>query len=301
MFKNILVPLDGSKLAESGLKAAVTFAKRVGAPITLLHIIEKDAPQEIHHSDHHITGKEEAVSYLDGIVKQESKNGIIFSTHVHTTEVKDVAASIIHHSTEEFDPDLIVMCAHGQSGLRDIVFGNIAQQVLAGGQTPILLIQPGATKTEDFFVKRIFVPLDSESKHDESLKYATGLAKSFDAELYLFTVVPTYSTLTGRDAVVSNMMPVTAAAYLDILEENAKEHLQEHLDDLIKEGYAAKAEIARGDPIELISSTAIGVDAGLILLSTHKKAGFGAFWARSVAPNVVKKSRIPILLIPLNE
>ena len=69
----------------------------------------------------------------------------------------------------------------------------------------------------------------------------------------------------------------------------------------IQAGYTAKAEIARGDPIELISSTAIGVEAGLILLSTHKKAGFGAFWARSVAPNVVKKSRIPVLLIPLNE
>ena len=300
MFKNILVPLDGSKLAESGLKAAETFAKRLGAPITLLHIIEKDAPHEI-HSDHHITGKDEAVSYLDSIVKQENKNGIIFTAHVHTSEVKDVAASIIHHATEEFDPDLIVMCAHGQSGLRDIVFGNIAQQVLAGGQTPILLIQPGTSKTEEFLVKRIFVPLDSESKHDESIKYATGLAKSFDAELYLFTVIPTYSTLTGRDAVVSNMMPVTAAAYLDILEENAREHLQEHLDDLIKEGFAVKAEIARGDPIELISSTATSVNASLILLSTHKKAGFGAFWARSVAPNVVKKSRIPVLLIPLNE
>ncbi|MEI7847382.1 MAG: universal stress protein, partial [Chloroflexota bacterium] len=87
MFKNILVPLDGSKLAESGLKAAETFAKRLGAPITLLHIIEKDAPQEIHR-DHHITGKEEAVNYLNGIVEQESKNEIFFSTHVHTSEVK---------------------------------------------------------------------------------------------------------------------------------------------------------------------------------------------------------------------
>ena len=300
MFKNILVPLDGSKLAEAAFNPAESLARTLGAPITLLHIIEKDAPQEI-HSDHHLTKADEAVEYLKNIAAKVSAKELNVKTHVHTAEVKDVAASIIQHTTEEFSPDLIVMCAHGESGIRDMVFGNIAQQVLAGGQTPILLIQPESAEQKPFSLRKIFVPLDSESKHDESLRYATGLAKAYNAELYLLTVIPTYGTLTGQDAVVSSMLPATSTAFLEILEETAKEHLQTHLDEFLNAGINTEAEIGRGDPADVIASTAARVGADLILLSTHRKAGMGAFWARSVAPKVVKKTHIPLLLVPLEE
>jgi nucleotide-binding universal stress UspA family protein len=56
MFKHILVPLDGSKLAEAAIPAAASLAQTLEAPVTLLHLIEQDAPQEIHR-DHHLTSK----------------------------------------------------------------------------------------------------------------------------------------------------------------------------------------------------------------------------------------------------
>lgn len=300
MFKNILVPLDGSKLAEAAFEPAQSLARTIGAPVTLLHVIEKDAPQAV-HSDHHLSKADEAVEYLKKIAAKDSANGLQINTHVHTAEVKDVAGSIIQHASEEFSPDLIVMCAHGQSGIRDLVFGNIAQQVLAGGETPLLLIKPEAGPQPPFLLRRIFVPLDSESIHDESLRYALGLAKAYNAELYLLTVIPTLNTLTGKDAAVGSMLPSTTNAFLEILEETAKEHLQTHLDEFLDAGYHVNAEIGRGDPAEVIVSTAARVGADLILLSTHRKSGIGAFWARSVAPHVVKKTRIPLLLIPLKQ
>jgi nucleotide-binding universal stress UspA family protein len=97
------------------------------------------------------------------------------------------------------------------------------------------------------------------------------------------------------------MLPATATAFLDLQEETAKEHLQSHLDEFLEAGYNVNAEIARGDPAEVIVATAARVEADLILLSTHRKAGMDAFWARSVAPNVVKKTHIPLLLVPLLE
>jgi len=298
LFKNILVPLDGSNLAETALSPAFSLAKTINAPITLLHIIEKDAPKEI-HNDNHLTRTDEAKIYLEDIASQPEISELKLHTHVHEAEVKDVAASIIQHANEEFNPDLIVMCAHGKSGIRDLVFGNIAQQVLSRGQTPLLLVQPESAKKKDFLPKRIFVPLDSESKHDESLGYATILAKAYDSELYLLTVVPTLRTLTGQDAAVSSMLPATAMAFLDILEETAKEHLSQHLSEILNNGLKAKGEILRGDPAEMIVSTASRVSADVILLSTHRRSGMGAFWAHSVAPNVVKRTHIPLLLIPL--
>ena len=48
MFKHILVPLDGSKLAEAAIPFAVEFCRKLDAQITLLHVIEKDAPSEVH-------------------------------------------------------------------------------------------------------------------------------------------------------------------------------------------------------------------------------------------------------------
>ena len=300
MFKNILIPLDGSKLAETAFYPAESLALTLGAPITLLHIIEKDAPQEV-HSEHHLTKADEAKDYLKNFAAKFSDLAIKVETHVHSAAVNDVAASIIQHAHEEFNPDLIVMCAHGKSGMRDLVFGNIAQQVLAGGNTPLLLIQPETPDPRPFSVQRIFVPLDSESKHDESIAFARELAKAYNAELYFFTVIPTFTTLTGRDAAVSNMLPATANVYLEILEETAKEHLQTHLDEFLQAGFKTKAEIGRGDPAELIVTTAARVGADMIILSTHRKSGMNAFWSRSVAPNVVKKTHIPLMLVPLEE
>ncbi len=300
MFKNILVPLDGSKLAESALPVAASLSGILSAPVTLLHIIEKDAPREV-HSEHHLSQPEEAEVYLKDVAARFFPDRTKVITHVHTAEVKDVAASIVEHATEEFKPDLIVMCAHGKGGFRDVLFGNIAQQVLAGGQTPIFLIQPQAAGTRPFEIRRILVPLDSESIHDDSLPYAEWLAHSYSAELHLLTVIPTFGTLSGEKAAASSMLPGTATAYLEIKEETTKQHLQTHLDDLLRKGFKVNAEIARGDPASVITKTGEHIQADLILLSTHRRAGMGAFWARSVAPNVVRQTKISILLVPQEE
>ena len=66
MFKHILVPLDGSKLAEAALPAAVSLAQTFSIPVTLLHIIEQDAPEEIHR-DRHLTKASQAEAYLSRI------------------------------------------------------------------------------------------------------------------------------------------------------------------------------------------------------------------------------------------
>ncbi len=52
------------------------------------------------------------------------------------------ARSIVDHSADEFQPDLIILCAHGNSGMHNLLFGSIAQQVAAASGTPVLLIKP---------------------------------------------------------------------------------------------------------------------------------------------------------------
>jgi nucleotide-binding universal stress UspA family protein len=299
MFKHILVPLDGSKLAEAALPAAASLAQTLKAPVTLLHIIEQDAPAEVHR-DRHLTETKQAEAYLAKIAKRVFPPKAKVDLHVHTSPVADVARSIVDHSSDEIQPDLIILCSHGNSGMHDLFFGNIAQQVVAASGTPVLLIKPDDV-TAPFQMKRILVPLDNESVHDEVLPTAEELAKAYRAQLDLLCVIPTPGTDSGEHAASGTMLPMTAAAYLDIAEEIAGEHFQAHLDEFQRAGIPATAEIARGDPAPVIAKTAGKIGANLILFGTHGRAGLDAFWNRSVAASVARRTKIPLLLIPLPE
>lgn len=298
MFKRLLVPLDGSVMAETALRAAASLAGTLKIPVTLFHVIELKAPEAVHH-DHHLKQAAEAEEYLQVIAARHFPREAEVDWHVHTAGVRDVASSIAAHATE-FSSDLIVMCTHGQGGVRDMLYGSIAQQVIARGTAPVLMLRPDEIKTgEHFDIRRILLPLDSESVHDEVFPFATGLAKAFEAELALLTVIPTYGTLTGEQAALGNLLPGTTAALLDIEEDATRIHLREHLVDLEKEGITALAAIARGDPASEITAAGVRWKADLLLLATHRKAGMDAFWARSVAPNVARSARLPLLLLPL--
>ena len=214
MFKSLLVPLDGSQLAEAGLPAAASLSEKLNAPVTLLHVIEQNAPEAV-HNERHLTRPEEAEAYLQGLARQSFPAGVKTKWHVHSAEVKDVTASIVEH-TGEFEPGLIIMCAHGRSGIRDMLFGRIAQQVVAKNLTPLLLLQPMTSQRKPFTLRRILLPLDSESVHDDGLPIAKTLAKAYDAELHLLCVIPTFSTLRGDEAATSTIFPATTNALLDI-------------------------------------------------------------------------------------
>ncbi|MBI1855226.1 MAG: universal stress protein [Chloroflexi bacterium] len=261
MFKNILVPLDGSKLSEASLGPASLLAQKLKAHITLLHVIEQDAPSEV-HKERHLTRPDEAEAYLKDAAQRAFPSDIKVETHVHTAPVSDVAKSIIDHITE-FKPDLIVICAHGHSGIRDVLIGSIAQQIVAHGAAPLLLVKPDSPR---FQLDRILIPLDPDSQHDNSLPVAKSFGTTFGAKLHLLSVIPTFSTLAGEQAAAIKVF----------------------------------AEVARGDPARGIVKIAELSGADLIILTTHRKAGIGAFWARSVAPKVAQKTKMPLLLIPLS-
>jgi nucleotide-binding universal stress UspA family protein len=297
MFKHILVPLDGSRLAEAALPVAASLARTFNASVTLLHVIESEAPEQV-HSERHLTAAGEAETYLAETASKAFDTDHKVEWHVHTAAVDNVPASLVEHA-EELKPDLMIMCAHGGGRFRDRLFGNIAQQVISHGVTPVLMLQPDKPTDEPFQLKKILLPLDDTSKHDQSLPYARDLAGLYQAEIYMLTVIPTLGTLPGEEAASGSLLPSTTTAMLDIEQETAREHIQTHLDELRQSGFDANAEIARGEPAVIITDTANRIAADLIILSTHRRAGLGAFWARSVTPMVARRSKIPLLLIPL--
>ncbi len=300
MFKHLLVPLDGSKLAEASLPVALSLSLKLGASVTLLHIIEKGASPEI-HGDRHLTGEEEACKYLDQVAQAYFPPEVKVETHVHTEEVSDITRSIVDHSGE-FAPDLIVMCTHGEGGWREVVVGSIAQQVIGLGKTPILLVRAGEEGTIAFTsFKKILVPLDGDAEHEHSLQEAEELAQYFEGSLHLLTVIHTLGTLPGKRAATGWMLPGATRAILDIDEQSAVEYLEKLAKKIGERGLKVSTLVRRGDPAQQILSLAQPQDIDLIVFGTHGKGGMSAFWSGSVAPKVVTEAKVPLLLVPVKK
>ena len=294
MFKHLLVPLDGSRLAEAAIPAAVCLAKKGNAVVTLLHIIERDAPEKI-HGEHHLRAAEEAVAYLDKIARQHF-SGIQTHCHVHTVEMKNVARGIADHLLE-LDPDTVVMSAHGHGGLRDLLFGNIAQQVVALGSMPVLLVRPA----NGFECRRVLIPHDGVPAHESALKTGTEFARLCGADVQLVMVVPTRGTLSGMEAAAGQMLPGATHAILEMAQKEASDHLRGHADDLKAGGVSAGAKVLRGDATPGIVKAGDAFDADVIVLGTHGKSGTKAFWEGSVAARVAVKTRASLLFVPVGK
>ena len=139
MFKRLIIPLDGSPLSEAVLPTAIHLALKLQASVTLIHVIERNAPRQVHGKPHLAT-PQEAEPYLAEVQRRLFPSGIPVEVHVHSMAIADVAESIVEHA-REFGSDLVTMCTHGRGGLRKLLFGSIAQQVAAAG-VPVLLVRP---------------------------------------------------------------------------------------------------------------------------------------------------------------
>ena len=295
MFKHLLVPLDGSTLAESALPLAAAIARRTHASVTLVHVIEKNAPAEI-HSDRHLVDAGEAAAYLADVARRPVCAGLSVRTHVHEAVVRDVARSITEH-TEELSPDLVVMSAHGKGGARRLFSGTLGQQVLGRSATPVVLARPGEYTAESWRV--ILAPLDGYPVHEKGLPVATDLAAAFGCELHLLMVTPNLGGLTGSAQWTSTLLPAATRVRLEMQSSEAREYLRRVADGLHERGITTGTETLRGDPARLIVRTARRISADLVVMGTHGRAGTDAFWEGSVTARVVLRARSPLLMVPL--
>jgi nucleotide-binding universal stress UspA family protein len=300
MLKQVLVPLDGSRLAEAALPPAAYLARKLGAEVTLVHIIEHDAPQAI-HGERHLADPEETYAYLDEVAHSAFPTELHVKGHVDAGQTADVAHGIVNH-TAELNSDLIVMCTHGQGGLRDLLFGSIAQQVVALGTIPVLLIRPtGIGKEQPFTCRKLLVPLDGIHGHEQGLGMAVELGHACGAELHLLLVVPTLSTLSGSYAAAGRFLPGATNQVLELSQKEAEAYLHRRLSELQAQGVSAKAQIGRGEPVANIIAKARKTGADLIVIGTHGKAGIDALWSGSIAPKVSNRSLLPLLLVPITK
>ena len=295
MFEHILVPLDGSGLAEDVLGAVESIAETFGARVTLLHVLERAAPSSV-HGERHITDAIDAASYLEEVAERLRSAAVETDAHVHDRQVTDVAAAIDLHA-HELGVDLVAMCKHGHSGLRQVLIGSIPQQILRGGSTPMLLRTPveGAADGRVEF-NSILVPL--ELHHDASgvLEIGATLARRYGGRVHLFTAVP---RLAGarRASASARLLPGATAESLRMEEEEAAEYLTRQARRLQAAGVEATVELSHDDPATAILEQASTVGANLVVLTTHARAGFEAWYTGSTGERLIAAASPTLLLL----
>lgn len=298
MFRNILVPLDGSPMAEAALPAAAFFAAKFDAAVTLLHVIERNAPREV-HGQQHLNKAEDAATYLRDIARLTFPADAHVDFHVHTTEVDDVAGGIAAHAKKPAH-DLVIMCSHGRGKAFHLFFGSIAQKVISMGSLPALVMRPGKDEDlEPFSCESMLLPLDGDEEHSQALPAAKELARACGSVIHLLVVIPGFGDLSGPRAVTSRFLPGAISKILEMSVHQAEEYIRSQMEALLSEGFAADADVLRGDPAAVIEDTARASGAGLIVMTTHGKSGMDAFWSGSVTHKLSSLSRIPIMLIPI--
>jgi nucleotide-binding universal stress UspA family protein len=148
MYRNILVPLDGSELAESVLPHVEAIAKGCRVKeIDLLKVIPhlttsymiKDQ-RYVEKLDEAVIGKERAETdvYLSKVRIGLEAKGLKVRTSVN---LGDPATEITNHA-ETVGSDLIVMATHGRSGPSRWVYGSVAEKVLRASCVPVMMVRP---------------------------------------------------------------------------------------------------------------------------------------------------------------
>lgn len=296
--RRILVPLDGSRLAECVLPLAADLAGSWPAELVLLHVVEARAPESV-HGDPHLTTSAGARRYLAVTAEEVRSPEVTAEARVREPPTTDVPGALAS-AARELGADLILLCSHGRGGLRDVLLGNVAQQTLARASRPVFLVRPPLPGEERPVARAPWVvALDPRSHGATVPELVRELARRLEIPLHLVTVVPTRPTLTSDLRAAGRVSPSAMASVLELEAGDAAEWVAELGGELERQGLDVTREVRRGDPVDQVARVMGRRGWGVLVVPTHARVGLAGRLQRSFASSIVARVRAPVLLLPL--
>lgn len=145
MYKTILVPLDGSKRAETIIKHVTEIARKFNAKLILLTAIESKLLQDDGEMASASMGEfgsteeeiKKAETYLASVQQELTQHGI----QVEARVIKGLPVAVIKETAEQENADLIAIASHGRGGLARVFYGSVAGEILNQVERPLLLVR----------------------------------------------------------------------------------------------------------------------------------------------------------------
>ncbi len=209
--------------------------------------------------------------------------------------------------------DLIVMTTHGRTGLSRVVLGSTASIILQHSRLPVVLIRPEtldealplpkpltdlANLELPASEERIVVTLDGSATAELALPPSLELARRLNATICLLQVIPPYTPLYYAD------IGVFYAYEEEFTEQKATErresayqYLSTVQDGLVAQGLKCVKEVQEGHPGPVITGYAQALQASMLVMATHARNNAGRALLGSVADEVMRLSKLPVLMV----
>jgi nucleotide-binding universal stress UspA family protein len=299
MFEKILVPLDGSELAEVALPYAEELAGRLGSKVTLLYVSESTEDQYRHMHQFYIqkmveNTKQGAERNLGKLVAKEIKVD-------STVLVGHPAEEIVDYADKE-KIGLIVLSTHGRTGIKRWAIGSVAYKVVKAASQPVAIIRAKGARPdmrEKDILDKVLVPLDGSKASEAVIPYIEELASKLKIEVtFLRALTPDY-LITSE----------TQLRELESLRASARDYIENMATQFRQKGIAAKAEYrevmidptgAAGEIMKLADE----IQADVVAMSTRGRSEFESGPGErvletlgSVAEKMVHAGNRPLLLV----
>jgi len=297
MFSKVLVPLDGSSLAEQALGPAAAIARTSGATVDVVSVHEPMIFDASQYEPLDRSVWDETRRYVEGVAAELSSRGGVSTTHA---TLKGDAVECIAGRVREIGAGLIVMTSHGRTGLSRMWLGSVADGLIGSARVPVLLLRPSDAAQQPAFAHQLFnhvlVPLDGSAASEEVLSAALALAKSSGARISLLRVVQLLPLVSAHSV---TPFGYSAPAFHDLAIAAMKTAAAQQLDRVAArvrdEGTAVDADVV----IEMsvaptILEFARTHEVDLIAMSTHG-GGMSRLLVGSVADKVLRGSDLPLL------
>jgi nucleotide-binding universal stress UspA family protein len=298
MFKRILVPLDGSTLAERALAPALALAQAVeGEGEVRLLCVPLPQPMNVerYSGGYSFWWPEQAreraccegESYLDGKREAWARPGVAISTQT----IEGDPPSMILDAAREWQADMIALSPHGYSGLTRWVLGSVAEKVLRAATCPVLLVRSVRP------LQTVLIPLDGSRLAEQALAPGMEMARLMGAEVRLLTVTQAMAMpvagLRGTEWMAQDI--VEQLTYDN--SEEATRYLEHVKRRYRNSGLVVKTEIVEGVAAYAILEYVAAEPVDLIVMATHGRTGLRRWAFGSVTEKVLRGSDVSMLTI----
>ena len=299
MLNTILVPLDGSPLAETALDPALLLARRFEAEVLLVRTVVSEEPSADETRAPRPVTTHTAQRYLASVANYVRREGVVAQTVMLPLEpAEGIAVEAALNNV-----DLIVMTTHGRKGIDALLHPSVTWQVLRQTQAPILACKCANgddPATPSLHLPRfitdphapILVPLDGSLQAETALPLAQELARVFGNRLLLLRAGERPSLGGG---IIGDQLMLDQAVKWSL--DEAGSYLEHKALELASAGLAVETETAVGGAAPFIRQVAEERQVGLIVIASHGRGWLGRFVLGSVAESVLREGDTPVLLV----
>jgi len=292
MYEKILVPLDGSKLAEASLPYAEELARKIGSQITLISVLlyGSESDEDQYHHLHQF--------YIQEMTKTMKQKAIKVKSVI---VIGDPAEQIVDYADKK-NFDLIIMGTRGRSALKRWILGSVADKVVSSTSCPVALISSEDTETGvrggKILSNALFV-LDGSLEGEIVIPYIEEMASKLHMQVTLLQLVEqAYEYYVGAQDF--SHVPVSKEK-MNSIKARARRHLRKLANLLEGKGITVTVKVMMGDSAETIIKVASKIDADALVMATRGRPGISRWIFGSVRDEIVNIGNTLVLLVRIPE